>query len=133
MYIRAVCCSQTRKNLYIFDNKVYGDFKEATQGKSSKFWRVVDIPYLLIPMQGVLCLNNNNNKMSFVFRILLSDNKTRNILRLQTHGKKMKMKKKKKKKKKKKNALSIITFLLWGSKYNCKRIWSNQNKLILRN
>ena len=76
MYIRAVCCSQTRKNLYIFDNKVYGDFKEATQGKSSKFWRVVDIPYLLIPMQGVLCLNNNNNKMSFVFRILLSDNKT---------------------------------------------------------
>ena len=99
MYIRAVCCSQTRKNLYIFDNKVYGDFKEATQGKSSKFWRVVDIPYLLIPMQGVLCLNNNNNKMSFVFRILLSDNKTRNILRLQTHGKKMKMKKKKRKKK----------------------------------
>ena len=36
MYIRAVCCSQTRKNLYIFDNKVYGDFKEATQGKISK-------------------------------------------------------------------------------------------------
>ena len=69
-------------------------------------------------MQGVLCLNNNNNKMSFVFRILPSDNKTRNILRLQTHGKKMK----KKKKKKKRNALSIITFSLWGSKYNCKRI-----------
>ena len=87
--------------------------------------------YLLIPMQGVLFLNNNNNKMSFVFRILPSDNKTRNTLRLQTHGKIMKMKKKKKKKKKKKNkqkkkqkrnALSIITFLLWGSKYNCKRI-----------
>ena len=36
MYIRAVCCSQTRKNLYIFDNKAYGDFKEATQGKISK-------------------------------------------------------------------------------------------------
>ena len=36
MYIRAVCCSQTRKNLYVFDNKIYGDFKEATQGNISK-------------------------------------------------------------------------------------------------
>ena len=66
----------------------------------------MDIPYLLIPMQGVLCLNNNNNKMSFVFRILPSDNKSRNILRLQTHGKK----KKKKKKKKEMHSLSLRSY-----------------------
>ena len=62
----------------------------------------MDIPYLLIPLQGVLYLNYNNNKMSFVFRILPSDNKTRNTLRLQTHGKKNENEKKEKKKKKKK-------------------------------
>ena len=67
----------------------------------------MDIPYLLIPMQGVLFLNNNNNKMSFVFRILPSDNKTRNTLRLQTHGKK---KKKKKKKKKEMHSLSLRSY-----------------------